>query len=55
MKKTKKYLTIKEKKEMVLKGETVPLCVYSEDAIIKTKRLIMNRKLSRNFYSNISK
>ena len=55
MKKNKKYLTIKEKKELILKGENVPLCVYNENQKIKVKKLLKNKKLSKNFYNNISK
>lgn len=50
-----KYLSIKEKKELLLNGKDIPVCVYGEDIQSKAKRLIKTRKLTKNFNRSISK
>lgn len=47
-----KYLTIKEKKELILVGKQVPLCV-SENGKEEKKRKKEKKRLFSNFAKNV--
>lgn len=54
MKNAKKYLTIEEKKELLLKGERIPVCVYRNPKAEKERKKEM-KQLHKNFSENISR
>lgn len=49
MKKEKKYLTIEEKRQLVLERKNVPVCAYSDEKAEK-RRKIEKRKLFNCFF-----
>ena len=51
--KGKKYLTIKEKKQLVLEGKDVPICVYPEEYKDKKRRKKTHKKLADTFSKNV--
>lgn len=48
----KKYLTIAEKKELLLNGKRIPICVYVDPEAEK-KRKKEKEKLAKQFKKNI--
>lgn len=50
--KERKYLTIEEKRKLVLEGKDVPLCVYSDERAEKQRKR-KQRELDKRFSKNI--
>lgn len=47
-----KYLTIKEKKKLVLEGKDVPICAYEDEKAERYKKR-EQKKLDKQFSKNI--
>ena len=52
MKLSKKYLTIKEKKQLVLEGKDVPVYVFEDNKTEKLRKK-QQRKLANTFLKNV--